>query len=209
MEISAFLEVEELGYMPKLYFRYGTMNSSKTAQALMIKYNYEQQGKSVALLKPAVDDRYGPDVVKSRIGLESKAIAISSTKNIYEFYIRNEYQNYSPDKARPDVIIVDEAQFLTAEQVDQLKELSNDFIPILCFGLKTDSQTHLFEGSKRLIELANSLVEIKTVCKCGKKAEISARIHNGKIVKNGEQIQIGGNESYVPMCYDCWIHERL
>lgn len=209
MEISAFLEVEELGYMPKLYFRYGTMNSSKTAQALMIKYNYEQQGKSVALLKPAVDDRYGPDVVKSRIGLESKAIAISSTKNIYEFYIRNEYQNYYPDKARPDVIIVDEAQFLTAEQVDQLKELSNDFIPILCFGLKTDSQTHLFEGSKRLIELANSLVEIKTVCKCGKKAEISARIHNGKIVKNGEQIQIGGNESYVPMCYDCWIHERL
>lgn len=195
--------------MPKLYFRYGTMNSSKTAQALMIKYNYEQQGKSVALLKPSVDNRFGPDVVRSRIGLESKAIAVSSGKNLYDFYIHNEYRNYNPEKLRPDVIIVDEAQFLTTEQVDQLKALSNDFIPVMCFGLKTDSQTHLFDGSKRLFELANSLVEIKTVCKCGKKAEISARIKDGKIIKSGEQIQIGGNESYIPMCYDCWVHEKL
>lgn len=106
-------------------------------------------------------------------------------------------------------MIIDEAQFLTGRQVEQLKDVAVEFIPVLCFGLKTDFRTYLFEGSKRLLELADSITEIKSICKCGRKAEVNARIQNGKIVREGEQIQIGGNESYQSLCYRCWKSGRL
>lgn len=182
--------------MPKLYFRYGTMGSSKTANALMVKFNYEEKGYKVALMKPSTDNRDGIDIIKSRIGLQEKAIVISKDDNIMKWYTTK--SNF------PDVIIIDEAQFLTEEQVNQLKDIAIKYIPVLCFGLKTDFQTHFFEGSKRLFEIADSIQEIKSICKCGRKAEVNARINNGKIIKTGEQVQIGGNESYIGMCYKCW-----
>lgn len=193
--------------MAKLYFRYGCMNSSKTAQALMVKYNYEQQGKTVALLKPSVDTRTEEDVVRSRIGLEGRAIPFRRDEDLCGVCLGGRFFRYSGGKPRPDVVIVDEAQFLTAAQVGQLKALAMENIPVLCYGLKTDFRTSLFEGSKRLFEIADSIQEIKTVCECGRKAEVNARFKDGEIVWEGEQIQIGGNESYRPMCYSCWARE--
>jgi len=182
--------------MPKLYFRYGCMGSSKTANALMVKFNYEEKGYKVALMKPSVDDRDGVDIIKSRIGLQSKTIVISKAEDIKEWYLS------LPNK--PNVIIVDEAQFLTESQVNQLKDIAIEYIPVLCFGLKSDFKTHLFEGSKRLFEIADSIQEIKSICKCGRKAEVNARVKNGKIIDTGNQIEIGGNESYIGVCYKCW-----
>mgnify|MGYP000944890621 FL=1 len=182
--------------MPKLYFRYGCMGLSKTANALMVKFNYEEKGYKVALMKPSVDDRDGVDIIKSRIGLQSKTIVISKAEDIKEWYLS------LPNK--PNVIIVDEAQFLTESQVNQLKDIAIEYIPVLCFGLKSDFKTHLFEGSKRLFEIADSIQEIKSICKCGRKAEINARVKNGKIIDTGNQIEIGGNESYIGVCYKCW-----
>ena len=182
--------------MPKLYFRYGCMGSSKTANALMVKFNYEEKGYKVALMKPSVDDRDGADIIKSRIGLQSKTIVISKAEDIKEWYLS------LPNK--PNVIIVDEAQFLTESQVNQLKDIAIEYIPVLCFGLKSDFKTHLFEGSKRLFEIADSIQEIKSICKCGRKAEVNARVKNGKIIDTGNQIEIGGNESYIGVCYKCW-----
>ena len=162
----------------------------------MVKFNYEEKGYKVALMKPSTDNRDGIDIIKSRIGLQDKATVISKNDNILKWYIEKSNS--------PDVIIIDEAQFLTEKQVNQLKDIAIKYIPVLCFGLKTDFQTHFFEGSKRLFEIADSIQEIKSICKCGRKAEVNARISNGKIIKTGEQVQIGGNESYVGMCYKCW-----
>jgi thymidine kinase len=177
------------------------MNSSKTANALMTKFNYESKGYTVALMKPSIDNRDGENIIKSRIGLQDTAIIIKPTDNILDWYVNK--------SNIPNVIIIDEAQFLTEEQVNQLKSIANRYVPVFCFGLKTDFQTHLFEGSKRLLEIADSITEIKSVCKCGNKAIINARISNGKIIKTGEQIQIGGNESYIGMCYDCWKNNKV
>ncbi len=185
--------------MPKLYFKYGAMGSSKTAQALMTKFNYEEKGYHVGLMKPSVDNRDGTTIVKSRIGLQDTGILIDRNMNLYDWYLENRY----------GVLIIDEAQFLSAAQIDQLKNVAIEFVPVLCFGLKTDFQTHLFEGSKRLFEIADSLMEIKSVCTCGRKAEVNARIQNGKIVREGEQIFIGGNESYIGLCYDCWLKGKV
>ena len=180
--------------MPKLYFKYGAMGSSKTAQALMVKFNYEEKGYRVALMKPSVDNRDGQTIVKSRIGLQDTGILVDRNLNLYNWYLKNNY----------DVLIIDEAQFLSGVQIEQLKDIAMEFVPVLCFGLKTDFQTHMFEGSKRLFEIADSLTEIKSVCTCGRKAEVNARIHNGQIVREGEQVVIGGNESYIGLCYKCW-----
>ena len=185
--------------MPKLYFKYGAMGSSKTAQALMVKFNYEEKGYRVGLLKPSVDNRDGETIVKSRIGLQDKGILIDHDLNIYHWYLQNRY----------DVLIVDEAQFLSGAQIEQLKDITMEFVPVLCFGLKTDFQTHLFEGSKRLFEIADSITEIKSVCICGRKAEVNARISDGKIVREGAQVFIGSNESYIGLCYECWKKNKI
>ena len=188
--------------MAKLYFKFGAMGCSKTAQALITKFNYEERNMKVLLLKPAIDDRDGANIVKSRIGLEKEAIAVREDENLYE--------KYEKEYADCNVIIVDECQFLTPEQVDQLSDIVIDKnIPVMCFGLSTDFTTHLFPGSKRLFEIAQSISEIKSVCTCGAKATVNARIdENGKILTEGSQVCIGGNERYVAMCRKCWLRRR-
>lgn len=188
--------------MAKLYFKFGAMGSSKTAQALITKFNYEERNMKVLLLKPAIDNRDGANTVKSRIGLENEAIPVSEDENLYEKYVK-EYSDCQ-------VIIVDECQFLTPEQVDQLADIViYRNIPVLCFGLSTDFTTHLFPGSKRLFEIAESISEIKSVCACGAKATVNARIDGkGKIVTEGSQVCIGGNDSYLAMCRKCWLSRR-
>ena len=182
--------------MAKLYFKYGAMGSSKTAQALITKFNYEERGMRVWLIKPALDDRDGVATLRSRIGLEAEACVIRAEDDVAERWRTME---------RTDVIIADEAQFLTPEQIDQLRMLvDEDGIPVLCFGLRTDFQTHLFPGSRRLLELADPITEIKTICECGAKATVNARISDGRVVTEGAQVLIGGNDSYVAMCHACW-----
>ena len=183
--------------MAKLYFKYGAMGSSKTAQALITRFNYMELGMSVWLIKPSVDTRDGADVIKSRIGLEARAQVITPEQDIIA-----EYQK----QPGHDVIIADEAQFFTPAQIDQLRQLvDEEDIPVLCFGLRTDFLTHFFPGAQRLMELADSLTEIKTVCACGRKATVNARIdETGRIITQGDQVFLGGNDSYVAMCHKCW-----
>ena len=183
--------------MAKLYFKYGAMGSSKSAQALITKFNYEELGMSVWLIKPSTDTRDGADIIKSRIGLEARAQIITPDQDIVEEYRK---------AGRHDVIITDEAQFFTPEQIDQLRALVDvENLPVLCFGLRTDFLTHFFPGARRLMELADSLTEIKTVCACGRKATVNARIdETGRVITEGAQVFLGGNDSYVAMCHKCW-----
>ena len=185
--------------MAKLYFKYGVMGSSKSAQALITKFNYEEQGMRVWLIKPAADTRYGKDIVRSRIGLEQTGDVITEDMNLFETFRDRE-------KEFNDVIIADEAQFLTPQHIEQLRDIVDNYnVPVMCFGLRTDFCTKLFPGSARLFELADSVTELKTVCTCGGKAMVNARIDgDGNIVTEGAQIMLGGNESYRPMCYKCW-----
>ena len=183
--------------MAKLYFKYGAMGSSKSAQALITKFNYEEKGMSVWLIKPSTDTRDGADIIRSRIGLEAHANIMVPEASIVEEYAR---------AGRHDVIIADEAQFFTPQQIDELRELvDTQNLPVLCFGLRTDFLTHFFPGAQRLMELADSLTEIKTVCSCGRKATVNARIdEGGRIVTEGSQVFLGGNDSYIAMCHKCW-----
>ena len=183
--------------MAKLYFKYGAMGSSKTANALITKFNYEERDMKVWLIKPSLDDRDGADTVKSRIGLKAEAVVISNDTDIF-----TEFKKYSDCH----VIIADECQFFTKEQINQLRKIVDELnIPVLCFGLRTDFLTNLFEGSRRLFEIADSITEIKTICSCGEKATVNARIgENGQVITEGGQILIGGNDSYIAMCHACW-----
>ena len=184
--------------MAKLYFKYGAMGSSKTANALITRFYYEERGMKVWLIKPSIDVRDGADVIRSRIGLEQQAYAVTPDIDLFE-----EFKNHRDCH----VIIADECQFFTAAQIDQLRLIVNELdIPVLCFGLRTDFLTHLFEGSRRLFEIADSVNEIKTICTCGRKAIVNARIDEiGRVVTEGGQILLGGNDSYVAMCHACWI----
>ena len=186
--------------MAKLYFKYGAMGSSKTAQALITKYNYEENDLSVWLIKPSADTRDGQATLRSRIGLEAQVEVISPDRDVYQLFIDTR-------KEKCDAIIVDECQFLTGQQIDQLRAIVNDFnVPVMCFGLRTDFQTRLFPGSMRLMEVADTIQEIKTMCDCGAKATVNARIDgNGHIVTEGAQVVLGGNDSYIAMCHKCYI----
>ena len=183
--------------MAKLYFKYGAMGSSKTAQALITKFNYEERGMSVWLIKPATDDRDGAKIIRSRIGLTAEADVIAPGDDVKE--------RFHAVGSR-DVIIADECQFLTPRQIEELRDLvDEENIPVLCFGLRTDFQTKQFPGSARLFELADSITEIKTICECGSKATVNARIDaDGRVVTEGEQVLLGGNDSYIAMCHACW-----
>lgn len=183
--------------MAKLYFKYGAMGSSKSAQALITKFNYEELGMKVWLIKPSIDTRDGAGIIKSRIGLKEEAQVITPEQDIVEEYRK---------AGKYDVIISDESQFFTPEQIDQLRTLvDEEDLPVLCFGLRTDFLTHFFPGSQRLMELADSLTEIKTVCSCGRKATVNARIdEQGNIITHGDQVFLGGNDSYIAMCHKCW-----
>ena len=181
--------------MAKLYFKYGAMGSSKTAQALITKYNYEENDMKVWLIKPATDNRDGAAVVRSRIGLMAEAESMAPGADLYETFLER----------KTDVIIVDECQFFPPEQIDQLRRVVDELdIPVLCFGLRSDFQTHLFPGSRRLFELADSIQEIKTICDCGSKATVNARVVDGYVVTEGAQVLIGGNDCYVAMCHRCY-----
>ena len=187
--------------MAKLYFKYGAMGSSKTAQALITKYNYEENDMSVWLIKPSADTRDGADILRSRIGLQASVEVMTPQMDIFDRFTKTQ-------KDRCDVVIVDECQFMTPAQVDQLRAIVNEYaVPVLCFGLRTDFQTKLFPGSMRLMELADAIEEIKTMCDCGAKATINARIDSeGFIVTQGAQVVLGGNDSYIAMCHRCYIH---
>ena len=173
------------------------MGSSKTANALITRFNYEERGMQVWLIKPSLDVRDGADVIRSRIGLATKADIITPEMNVFE-----EYKKHT-DCA---VIIADECQFFTEAQIDGLRRIVDECNrPVLCFGLRTDFLCHLFSGSKRLFEIADSISEIKTICACGSKATVNARLDsNMQVITTGDQVMIGGNETYLAMCHRCW-----
>ena len=194
--------------MAKLYFKYGAMGSSKTAQALITKYNYEENDLNVWLIKPSADTRDGAQLLRSRIGLEAQVEAIAPSVDIYARFLGSHAR-------RCDVIIVDECQFMTEKQIDQLRTIVDEHnIPVMCFGLRTDFQTRLFPGSRRLMEVADTIQEIKTICDCGAKATVNARINDGYIVTEGAQVVLGGNDCYIAMCHKCYVkgireHKRI
>ncbi len=198
----------ETTIMAKLYFKYGAMGSSKTAQALITKYNYEENDLQVWLIKPSADTRDGQHILRSRIGLESPVDIVAPQEDIYDRFRKTQ-------EGRCNVIIVDECQFLSEAQIDQLRALVNDYnLPVMCFGLRTDFQTRLFSGSRRLMEVADTIQEIKTICDCGAKATVNARVNNGYIVTEGAQVMLGGNDSYIAMCHRCYVnnireHKRI
>ena len=176
--------------MAKLYFYYGAMNSSKTANALMTHFNYEEVGQSALLCKTETDTRDGARVIRSRIGLKMECIFLSELIEMPE----EEIKKY-------DCVIVDEVQFATKEQVDFLSDIVDCMdVPVVCYGLRADFQNNLFPGSERLITIADTIQEIKTVCWCGKKATANARFNENGIVRDGEQVFLGANDSYVALC---------
>ena len=182
--------------MAKLYFRYGAMGSSKTANAIMVQYNYMERGQKALMLKPRLDTRDGERVVGSRSGLKADCSFVEELDEI-------NVKDY-------DCIIVDEAQFLKKEQVEKLVRIVDEMnVPVICYGLRADFQGNLFEGSTWLMAWADTIEEIKTVCWCGRKATCNARISNGRVVKMGEQIMLGGNESYVALCRRHWANGKL
>ena len=187
--------------MAKLYFRYGAMGSSKSANILMVRYNYEERGQYAVLLKPRTDNRDGEHEIQSRIGLSAPAEYVDEfLKEIAEFW-DDEMSEYTYHGKRVDALLVDEAQFLSPEEVDTLSDIVDFYnIPVLCYGLRTDFLNHLFPGSMRLMEIADVIEEVPTVCWCGKRAQCNTRYANGKIVREGAQIMLGSNESYVALC---------
>lgn len=189
--------------MAQLFFRYGAMNAGKSIEVLKVAHNYEEQGKQVLLMTSSLDTRNGQGQIASRIGLSRKAMALQADTNIYTVV-----QNQCPQAA---CILIDEAQFLTVEQVKQAAAVVDELgIPVMAFGLKNDSQNHLFAGSEALLIYADKIEEMKTICWfCRKKATMNLRITNGQADYGGEQIQIGGNESYYPVCRKHYLNPPL
>jgi len=182
--------------MAKLYFRYGAMGSSKTANAIMVRHNYLERGQKVLMLKPRLDNRDGETIVASRCGLKCECAFIEDMDQF--------------DLAQFDCLIVDECQFLTKQQVERLVYVVDEIgVPVICYGLRADFQGNLFEGSQWLLAWADTIEEVKTICWCGRKATCNARVIGGKVVKEGEQIVLGGNESYVSLCRKHWAEGVL
>jgi thymidine kinase len=191
--------------MAKLYFRYGTMGSTKTLSLLTTAYNFEEKNIPFMVLKPSIDTRDGENIIKSRIGIERECVVIYPDVDIYEAVVQ--YNNILMAKlSKLEWILIDESQFLTENQIDQLAKIVDTLnINVMCYGLRTDFSSRLFSGSKRLFELSDDIEEIKSRCSCGKKTAINARFNeNGEIVLNGSQIMVGGNDLYRPLCRKCW-----
>lgn len=181
--------------MAQLYYRYSTMNAGKSIELIKVAYNYEERGKRVMTLVPVVDDRYGMGVITSRIGVQRDATTIGDDVNILELFIKEDA------KKKIDCILVDECQFLKKHHVLELAEIVDSFdVPVLAYGLKNDFRNELFEGSYYMLIYADKIEEIKTICWCGRKATMVARLVGGKIVKQGAQIVVGGNDMYVSLC---------
>ena len=181
--------------MAQLYFKYGAMGSSKTANALMTRFNYEERGQKTLLVKPRLDTRDGDHIVSSRIGLTHPCIYFDEMRKINPMELQ---QNAC--------IIVDEAQFLTKEEVDYLVSLVDDCgIPVICYGLRADFKGDLFPGSEELLVMADKIEEVKTICWCGKKAICNARFDkNGRVLKEGAQVVLGANDQYIGLCHRHW-----
>ena len=181
--------------MAQLYYRYSTMNAGKSIELIKVAYNYEERGKRVLTLAPSVDDRYGMGLITSRIGLQREAVIVNDDTNILDLFIERN------DDKKIDCILLDECQFLKKHHVEELAEIVDSYdVPVLAYGLKNDFRNELFEGSYYMLIYADKIEEIKTICWCGRKATMVARVVDGKIVKQGRQIQIGGNEMYVSLC---------
>lgn len=191
----------------KLYFRYGTMGSAKTALLLTQAYNFEERGMEYLCMKPIIDTREKENVIKSRIGIKRECLWIYPDTDIYEL-IKTSYEETLVVK---DWILIDEAQFLAREQVDQLARIVDDYgCNVVCYGLRTDFQSNMFEGSRRLFEIADTIDEIKSTCSCGRKTIINARIDaDGSVITDGNQVMIGGDDKYIAMCRRCWRNRRL
>lgn len=191
----------------KLYFRYGTMGSAKTAMLLTTAYNFEERKMRYLCFKPVIDTRDAKNVIRSRIGIERECIWIYPDTDLYRL-LRNRFHQ---EGAVVDWLLVDEAQFLTEQQVDQLARLVDDFAcNVICYGLRTDFKSHLFEGSRRLFEIADTIDEIKSTCNCGRKTIVNARFDsNGDFVQEGAQVEIGGDERYRAVCRRCWRNKRI
>lgn len=191
----------------KLYFRYGTMGSAKTALLLTTAYNFEERGIAYKCFKPVVDTRDKKNVIRSRIGIERECGWIYPDSNLYDM-IRDVALNSG---SLPEWVLVDEAQFLAAVQVDQLASAVDDFgINVICYGLRTDFRTNLFEGSMRLFEIADTIDEVKSTCTCGRKTIVNARVNSrGEIITEGEVVEIGGNERYIAVCRNCWRNKKI
>mgnify|MGYP001077967279 FL=1 len=191
----------------KLYFRYGTMGSAKTALLLTTAYNFEERKMTYACLKPVVDTREKDNVIRSRIGIERKCLWIYPDTDLYLLA----QELFEQTMTVIDWFLVDEAQFLSADQVDQLARVVDDYgSNVICYGLRTDFRTRLFEGSRRLFEIADTIDEIKSTCSCGRKTIVNARIDsNGDFVTDGEQVEIGGDDRYIAVCRKCWRNKRI
>ena len=186
--------------MAQLYFKYGAMGSSKTANALMARFNYEERGQHALMVKPQLDTRDGDHMVYSRIGLTHPCIYFHELRAMSEAELK-----------RYDCIIVDEAQFLTREEVRYLVHVVDDWdIPVMCYGLRADFKGELFPGSYELLVMADKLEEVKTICWCGKKATFNARFdESGKVLKEGEQVVLGANDKYIGLCRRHWKAGKL
>ncbi|MDO5122122.1 MAG: thymidine kinase [Erysipelotrichaceae bacterium] len=185
--------------MAKLYFYYGAMGSSKTANALMAEYNYTERGQRALLAKTSIDTRDGVNIIRSRIGLQKECILLDAICEMSD----EELKQY-------DAVIVDEIQFAKREQIDFLAHIVDDLnVPVLCYGLRSDFQLNLFEGSERLLAIADELKEVKTVCWCGKKATCNARYNKHGIVRSGAQVMLGANDDYIALCRKHFLEGKL
>ncbi len=190
--------------MAQLYYRYSTMNAGKSIELIKVAYNYEERGKNVMTLVPSVDDRYGRGVITSRIGVQREALIVNNTSNILELFIEEN------EKKKINCVLVDECQFLKKHHVLELVEIVDSFdVPVLAYGLKNDFRNEMFEGSYYMLIYADKIEEIKTICWCGRKATMVARVAGGKIVKQGEQVMIGGNDMYISLCRKHYNDGRL
>ncbi len=191
--------------MAKLRYVFGTMEAAKSALLLIEAHNFEKRGVGFLCMKPSVDNRESIDKISSRIGMERDCFTIYEEYDIYSI-IKNIISDKKVEEPKLEWILVDESQFLTSEHIEQLRAIVDDFdIDVLCYGLRTDFQTYLFEGSKRLFELADDIEELKISCSCGRKAIFNARFNeNNELVINGEQILIGGEDKYRPLCSKCY-----
>ena len=182
--------------MAKLYFNYSSMNAGKSTALLQADHNYRERGMSTILFTSAKDERYGKNEIVSRIGIKAPATYFFENTNIFEDVLKESKENNT------NCVLIDEAQFLSKDQVFQLGRIVDELnIPVLTFGIRTDFKGELFEGSQYLLAWSDNIKEIKTVCHCGGKATMVVRINsNGAIVSEGSQIEVGGNESYIPLC---------
>ena len=182
--------------LAKLYYRYGAMGSSKSANAIMVQYNYQERNQRCLMAKPRMENRDGERTIRSRSGLSTECVFVEELAEM--------------DLTGYDCVIVDEAQFLTREQVELLVHIVDDLnIPVIAYGLRADFKGNFFEGSQWLMAWADTIEEVKTICWCGKKAICNARVINGKVAREGEQIVLGGNEAYVSLCRKHWRSGEL